>query len=130
MIVDAARAGLLDATAKLAAADPGQVRRTAVTLRACVVDALGHGSRLFVADYLAGPVATVLQVAGNDRIAALVAAFARLHYPHLRFARAPNPAECDLDTAADIGAEAALLDIETAAAIAIDALDRIVGAPV
>ena len=127
LVVDGARSGLVVSIAKLAATDPDKLRDAVATLRATIETALRHRNHLIVATVLIGAVEQLLWSAGEHRTAALVGKFGRLLLPGATFAR-PVDDVLDADTIAEIEAEAAQLDIDTAGAIALAALDQILAA--
>lgn len=128
-LVDVARSGLVYSLTQLAATEPGQRRDTIATLRTTVEAALTRRSHMMVADYLGCAVERVLWDAGDHRTAALLGRFGRLQLPMAALLpTAVDPALLDADTIAEIEAEAAELDIETAGTIALAALDQILAA--
>ena len=129
-VVDNSRAALADVITQLAANDPRQLREAVVTLRATVEVALKHRNHFVVADYLGGPVERVLWISGDHRHAALLGKFGRLQMPmSALWPSAVDTKVLGADTMAEILADAAQLNIDTAGAIALAALDRILAKP-
>jgi hypothetical protein len=90
---------------------------------------LERGNRKFVADYMSIAVERLLWAVGDHRTAALLGKFGRLHVPINELMPSAVDAEIlGAATLAEIEAEAAQLGVDTAAAIAITALDRILAA--
>ena len=121
---------MVDAITKLGAVDPAQLRDVVATLRATIEVVLKRRNRLVAASYLSGAVQWAVWVAGDQRTAVLLGKFASLQYSfgdqwaHPSFVDAES---LGVDTIAEIEAEAARLDFDTAGAIALAALDRILG---
>ncbi len=130
MIADGARAGLVGAVTKLAATDPAQLRAAAATLRTTFEVASKGRGYLTIAGLLVTAVERVLWAAGDHRTAALLGRCGRSELPTgALLPSAVDPTILGVDTIAEIEAEAAQLDIEAAAAIALAGLDRILAAP-
>jgi hypothetical protein len=126
LLAESARAGLIGAITKLAATVPGQLDVAAATLRTTLAVALEGGGYLNIAGLLVTAVEQVLWAAGDRRTAALIGKCGRSELPTgALLTSAVDPTILDADTIAEIEAEAAQLDIEAAAAIALAALDRI-----
>jgi predicted ATPase/class 3 adenylate cyclase len=126
-LADSARAGLVGAITTLAATDPGQLDMAAATLRTTLAVALQGRGYLNIAGLLVTAVERVLWAAGDHRTAALIGKCGRSELP--TGALLPSAVDAtilDADTIAEIEVEAAQLDIEEAAAVALAALDRIV----
>jgi len=88
---------------------------------------LDHRNNVFVADYLSTVVEQVLCAAGDHRTAALLGRFGRLKLPmNALLPPAVDPEVLGVDTLAEIEAEAAQLDFDTAGALALAALDRVI----
>ena len=129
-LVDAARVGLIGAVSQLAASGPGQLRKSAATLRTTIVDALQRHNIAFVSALLAIAVERVLWADGDYRRAAVLGGFARGSIPFgAQLASVVDTTVFDDATLAGIEAEKAELDIETAGALAVSALDRILAEP-
>jgi predicted ATPase/class 3 adenylate cyclase len=127
-LADSARAGLVGAITKIAETDPGQLDAAAATLRTTLAIALHGRGYLNIAGLLVTAVERVLWAAGDHRTAALIGKCGRYELPTgALLPSAVDPTILDADTIAEIESEAAQLDIEAAAAIALAALDRIVG---
>jgi hypothetical protein len=95
-------------------------------LRPAIEAALERGNRMFVTDYMSLAVERLLWAAGDHRTAALLGKFGRLHVPMVTLMpTAVDVESLGADTFAAIEAEAQQLDVDTAAAMAIAALDRI-----
>ena len=125
-LVDAARAGLVYSLAQLTANEPGQRHDTVATLHATIEAAITRRNHFVIADCLSFAVERVLWDAGDHRTAALLGIFGKLHVPlNALFPSAVDPALLGADALAEIEAEAAKLDIETAGSIALAALAQI-----
>ncbi len=125
-MVDNARAGLVYSLAQLAASEPGQRHDSVATLRATIEAAITRRNHFVIADCLSCAVERVLWDAGDHRTAALLGKFGKLHLPlNELYPSAVDPALLGADALAEIEAEAAKLDIETAGSIALAALDQI-----
>lgn len=125
-LVDIARATLVYSLAQLASIEPGQRHDSVATLRATIEAAITRRNHFVIADCLSCAVERVLWDAGDHRTAALLGKFGKLHVPlNALFPSAVDPALLGADALAEIEAEAAKLDIETAGAIALAALDQI-----
>ena len=128
-LADAAGVGLVEAIAKLSTTDREQIRKSVATLRTAIEAALQRRSLGFVAGYLAA-VEQVLWTAGDHGTALLLHRFATLRIPSSsRMPSVVDTSSVDADTLADIDLEADNLDLETAAATALVALDEILTAP-
>jgi len=125
MLVDGARIGLVESMTQLTA-QTGDIRASAVTLRAAVANALARGSVLFLFSFLSSAIERLLWTVGDRPTAALLGRFARLHLTSWTPPSAVDVEAIDPDELAGIETEAAQLCIETACAIALDALDRII----
>lgn len=129
LTVDGARIGQVLAIARIAGTDPGRIGESAATLRVTVAAALAHRNNVFVADYLSTVVEQVLCAAGDHRTAALLGRFGRLKLPmNALLPPAADPELLGVDTVAEIETEAAQLDFDTAGALALAALDRVIAA--
>jgi len=128
LTVDAARIGQVLAITKMSGTDASRIGESAATLRATVADALAHRNNVFVADYLSTVVEQVLSAAGDHRTAALLGRFGRLRLPVNALLPAAHSEMLSIDTLAEIEAEAAQLDFDTAGALALAALDRAIAA--
>jgi len=129
LTVDSARIGQVLAIARIAGTDPGRIGESAATLRVTVAAALAHRNNVFVADYLSTVVEQVLCAAGDHRTAALLGRFGRLKLPmNALLPPAADPELLGVDTVAEIETEAAQLDFDTAGALALAALDRVIAA--
>jgi hypothetical protein len=128
LTVDAARIGQVLAITKMSGTDASRIGDSAATLRATVADALAHRNNVFVADYLSTVVEQVLSAAGDHRTAALLGRFGRLRLPVNALLPAAHSEMLSIDTLAEIEAEAAQLDFDTAGALALAALDRAIAA--
>jgi hypothetical protein len=129
LVVDSARSVLVYAITQLPRADPVQRRDAIATLRVTIEAALARRNYATVADCLSCPVEWVLWDAGDHRTAALLGTFGRLHLPaNATIPTAVDPALLGPEALAEIRTEVAQLDIETAGAIALAALDQILAA--
>ncbi|MGZ6960911.1 MAG: NB-ARC domain-containing protein [Ilumatobacteraceae bacterium] len=125
-MVDNARAGLVYSLAQLAASEPDQRHDSVATLRATLEAAITRRNHFVIADCLSCPVERVLWDAGDHRTAALLGKFGKLHVRlNELYPSAVDPALLGTDALAEIEAEVAKLDIGTAGAIALAALDHI-----
>jgi predicted ATPase/class 3 adenylate cyclase len=126
--VDVARVGLVEAITQLAGSDPGQLRESALTVKATVEAALKRRNFMFVADYLCGAVERVLWVTGDRRTAAIIGKYVRSTYPMTFIPSTVDDVIFGTDELIEIEAEVLQLDIGTAAAMALAALDRVIAA--
>lgn len=122
---DAARSALADVVTRRALAGGTELSESARILRSVLADGIGRRSVLFVVGTLGSTVEPLLWAAGDHRTAVLLGRYARLQSTSFVRETVVDPEVLGAQDLAAVEAEAAGLDLDGAAALALDALDRV-----
>jgi hypothetical protein len=126
--VDAARSALADVVTRRALAGGTELSESARILRTVLADGIARRSVLFVLGMLGSTVEPLLWGAGDHRSAAVLGRYSRLHATAFVRETVVDAAVLGAEELAAIEAEAAGLDFDGAAALALEALDRVAAA--
>ena len=125
---DATGVALSDLLSRLAIDNGSDLVSTVVMVRDQMVQVLHRGSASFALNALGSAVERVLWVAGDHRTAAVLGHYARLDTSSWFSPPVVEDGFFDPEQTASIEAEAAQLDLDTAGAMALAALDRVIAA--
>ncbi len=123
---DATGVALSDLLSRLTLDDSSNLASTAVMVRDQMVQVLQRGSASFALNALGSAVERVLWTAGDRRTAAVLGHYARLDASNGSGPPIVDERFFDPDEVETIDAEAAELDLDTAGALALAALDQII----
>jgi hypothetical protein len=127
-MVDAARVGLVESMSQVATRGGGDVAAVAAATRAGLELALARRSVFFALIFLGGAVERLLWLRGEHRDALVVGRFARRTMSNWASPSIIDTGSMSDEELAAIDAEADSLDLGSAGAIAIAALDRVIAA--